>query len=46
MFKTQIEIGIPNELPMHPGIDPTVPHAPKRIIDTILNTDEKVSDTQ
>ncbi|MBK6545987.1 MAG: urocanate hydratase [Saprospiraceae bacterium] len=41
MFKTQIEIGIPNELPMHPGIDPTVPHAPKRIIDTILNTDEK-----
>ncbi len=30
VFKHCLTKGIPDELPNHPGIDPSVPHAPKR----------------
>jgi urocanate hydratase len=38
-FQQQITEGIPEQLPSHPGIDPTVSHAPKR--KDILTSEEK-----
>jgi urocanate hydratase len=42
MFADKIREGIPNNLPEHPGIDPNVPHAPKRNIDQVLTQDDKM----
>ncbi|MBK9107549.1 MAG: urocanate hydratase [Saprospiraceae bacterium] len=41
MFAKDIQTGIPKDLPDHPGINPAMPHAPKRIIDDVLTADEK-----
>lgn len=41
MFADKIIEGIPKHLPEHPGLDPGVPHAPKRNIDQILTPDDK-----
>ena len=38
-FSKSILTGIPSELPVHPGYDPAVSHAPKRA--DILRSDEK-----
>lgn len=41
MFADKIIEGIPIYLPDHPGLDPGVPHAPKRNIDQILTPEDK-----
>ncbi|HEX5624857.1 MAG TPA: urocanate hydratase [Saprospiraceae bacterium] len=41
MLRSAIIQGIPDSLPEHPGWDPHVPHAPKRIIDNTLSLSEK-----
>ncbi|MBV6472981.1 MAG: Urocanate hydratase [Saprospiraceae bacterium] len=41
-FDQSIQAGIPKELPPHPGLDSTVPHAPKRNIEGVLSADEKL----
>src|SRR6185436_10197299 len=41
MFADKIREGIPGYLPDHPGIDPDVPHAPKRNINQALSTEDK-----
>ncbi|MFM1932954.1 MAG: hypothetical protein RL226_2257 [Bacteroidota bacterium] len=38
-FRDEITTGIPSELPTHPGLDPSVSHAPKR--KDILSAEEK-----
>ncbi len=40
-MKASIQNGIPMDLPSHPGIDPTVPHAPVRNIESVLSKEEK-----
>ncbi len=40
-MKASILTGIPQFLPQHPGIDPAVPHAPARNIQSSLNKEEK-----
>lgn len=41
-FDQSILAGIPKEMPPHPGLDPTVPHAPKRNIEGVLSAEEKL----
>ena len=41
-FRRSVCEGIPIDLPPHPGIDPSVSHAPKRNIKGTLSRDEKV----
>jgi urocanate hydratase len=41
MFAELVREGIPASLPDHPGIDLSVPHAPKRNINKLLSSEEK-----
>ncbi len=42
IFQAQIKAGIPTQLPAAKPLDPTVSHAPRRVIEGVLNADEKV----
>jgi urocanate hydratase len=40
-FRESILEGIPHDLPPHPGVDPAVAHAPRRLIEGVLSDADK-----